>query len=83
MRWAVGQGSSEAHVVVEVDYSVAEGGHIEHIVLALHVQVFQDLCEFLAIWVLGGSLHVLEYCWFFPKQERKCVEELHEQCLVC
>ena len=70
-------------MVVEVDYSVAEGGHAEHIVLALCMQVFQDLCEFLAIWVLGGSLHAQEYCWFFPKQERKCIEELHEQGLVC
>ena len=70
-------------MVVEVDYPVAEGGHAEHIVLALRVQVFQDLREFLAIWVLGGSLHVLEYCRFFPKQERKCVKELHEQRLVC
>ena len=70
-------------MVVEVDDPVAEGGHAEHIVLALRVQVFQDLREFLAIWVLGGSWLVQEYRWFFPKQERKSVEELHKQGLVC
>ena len=70
-------------MVVEVDYSVAEGGHAEHIVLALRVQVFQDLHELLVIWVLGGSWLVQGYCWFFLKQERKSVKELHEQCLVC